>query len=89
MNVVDDTEYDTIVRVRAFRDGAQMPEATTELAAGRDVRAWIMNSDAHDGRSIPASVTIEPGDSVPISTGLNIRLEPLWECLVRREADWH
>ena len=74
--------YDTTVRIRPFRQGATMPEAGTDLAAGRDVRAWVMKDDGK-GKLVSGELTIAPGDMAPITTGLNIRLAPGWECQVR------
>ncbi len=59
------------VRVRLLRDGAALPVYGSDLAAGADLRACL-----------EASVTIEPGHTVMIPTGLAIELPAGWAGLI-------
>ncbi len=83
MHTTADEQYDTTVHIRPFRPDVQLPEQGSNLAAGRDIRAWIMTPASAGSGLEPSQIVISPGGMVPILTGLNMRLEPGWECQVR------
>ncbi len=68
------------IQVRAFRDGASIPEKSTALAAGYDIRAWTAPVAGGSRREV---IAISPGSSAIIKTGLNLSIPEGYEVQIR------
>jgi dUTP pyrophosphatase len=65
------------LKIRVFRDGALMPQRSTNLAAGFDLYAWIGEWNEEQ------TVVIPPNSMRPIKTGLNMRIPEGYEVQIR------